>query len=210
MIIATLATIPEREEAVARAVDSLLHQVDDVLVWENRWEDLGDAGKFAFSHEIDGYHLVCDDDLEYADGYAAFMVEAVERYDGAVVSLHGRSFSSFPIESYYRTPSARVRCLGAQDKDVPVQFPGSGVMCYHTDAITFSLDNFPQSHRNMADIHVGVKCLREGVEVIALAHPEGMVRHLPIDMTTTIHHRHKDDDQLQTELVNSIEWHTFA
>ena len=248
-VIATLAALPDRAEYLSRVVDSLLPQVDAVVVWLNGWSaedrsrwiprlpakvriehgrkvdgvtpNVGDAGKFVSLPEFVGYRLTCDDDLEYGPDYVGHMVKGVERYGlsdyvehmiagverygrKAVVSLHGRRFTAFPVESYYRGTRESFHCLAEQLQYEPVHCPGTGVMCYHTDTISFSEDDFPLP--NMADLHVGLKCEKLGIPRIALAHPKGMITHLPIDLTTTIHAQLRNRDEAQTRLVNSIEW----
>ena len=232
-VIATLAALPDRAEYLHRVLDSLLPQVDAVVVWLNGWSaedrsewiprlpakvriehgrkvdgvtpNVGDAGKFVSLPEFVGYRLTCDDDLEYGPDYVEHMINGVERYSRqAVVSLHGRRFTAFPVESYYRGTRESFHCLAEQLHDEPVHCPGTGVMCYHTDTIGFSGDDFPLP--NMADLHVGLKCEKIGIPRIALAHPKGMVTHLPIDLTTTIHAKLRNRDEEQTRLVNSIGW----
>ena len=223
MITAQLASIPSRAGALARTIRSLLPQVDLIRVWLCGYEvtpkcvmnpkvvvmgraDLGDAGKFVGTHE--GYVLTCDDDLEYTPGYAEHMIEAVERYGRkAVVSLHGRRLLREP-SSYYRDKQAFARFHNQNPlaSDERVDVPGTGVMAYHTDGVRFSISDFPDSHRNMADLHAGLKCAKESVPVYCIAHTgrEVVLSPLVNHAEETIFARHYRHDPLHTEIVRRI------
>lgn len=229
-ITASIATMPGREKALEEAVNSLLPQVDWLYVYLNGFVripswlltvrdkltvasniqgDLGDAGKiFGLDIAEPGYHFSCDDDLIYLPGYVQTMIEAIERYERqAVVTLHGKRITG-PLTSYYRDRANQVRFHNqtAQATDEPVDVPGTGVMAWHTDTIRFTLDAFPQTHRNMADLHAGLKAAMDGVPVICIAHTGREVTLSPhIDHgRDTIFAHHRRDDRLQTEKANEL------
>jgi hypothetical protein len=230
MIVASLATVPSREAALKAAVESLLPQVDWVYVycngrddvtgflahprivaWSQQWAgDVGDAGKFV-GHALApaGYFLTCDDDLEYQPGYVSTMVQAVLRHDRrAVVTLQGRALHR-PLQSFYndRAGQTKYRLGDALDVDVPVDIGGTGVLCYHTDTIRFRLEDFPPTHRNMADLHASLVCARARIPIICAAHTGREVRLSPhVDHTGagTIWHGARRDDRQQTNLANVI------
>src|SRR5690606_8456011 len=181
MTTATLATMPGRERACEEAVASLADAVDLVLVYDNaHGYDLGDAGKFA-ACPSGGIHLTCDDDIVYGADYVKLMLDGLRRYPGSIVTLHGKVFPPRPLASYYRDNRRMVRYHNqrAQEKAARVDVPGTGVMAYHTETIRFSPSDFPQTHRNMADLHVGLKAMREDVPIICLAHAGDEVKLSP-------------------------------
>src|SRR5262249_21870958 len=85
VVTASLASVPGRAEPLQAVVAALLPQVDALNVYLNGYEetppfldddrivvahsrehgDRGDAGKFFWAGEVDGYHLLCDDDMGY-------------------------------------------------------------------------------------------------------------------------------------------------
>ena len=67
-----------------------------------------------------------------------------------VITYHGRSFKNFPIKSYYKDSSERYACLYDVDRDVNVQFGGTGVMCIHTSILKIPFSYF--KNPNMAPI----------------------------------------------------------
>lgn len=224
MVIAHVATVAERSSNLAQVINDILPQVSKLYVYLSKgyesvpaWLDLlrlkhderirpilpaydkGDAGKFA-CHFEEGYHVTVDDDLFYPPDFVEKLVKGCQRY-ATPVSCHGRSFGSFPIESYYRSATETYRCLGEVKEDVAVQFPGTGVFCYHTSQIRFALNDFPQ--KNMADVWAGIKCHQQKVRVMCLAHKEGWIRHQPINGGSIWAEEH-NNDQRQTEAVNEV------
>lgn len=228
-ITASIATMPGREAALREALESLLPQVDWLYVYLNGFVripswlltgrdkltvasniqgDLGDAGKFAAAVDAAGYFITADDDLIYDPGYVQTMIEAIERYDRrAIITLHGKRFTG-PLTSYYRDRANQVRFHNqtAQATDEPVDVPGTGVMAWHTDTIRFTMGDFPQTHRNMADLHAGLKAAKDGIPVICIAHTGREVTLSPhIDHgRDTIFAHHRRDDRLQTEKANEL------
>lgn len=98
-ITAYMATFPSREENVEKAVDSLIKQVDELVLVCNgdikikqrnklsiyRTDeligDVGCAGKFIFAYEWNGYVLTVDDDFIYPDDYVEKTIANIEKYN---------------------------------------------------------------------------------------------------------------------------------
>lgn len=185
---ASLASIPSRRKLLKITVASLLPQVGHLNVYLNGYEDVpeflatdkitvarsqqhgdrGDAGKFFWASEVEGYHLVCDDDLIYPGRYAQSMIEACKRYGRrAVVGLHGVTLRT-PFVNYYS--SRRVfhfsRSLSA---DQHVHVLGTGTVCYHTNTIKVHPTDFRVP--NMADIWFALLGQRQQVPFVCAAHP---------------------------------------
>lgn len=193
-ITATLATIPGREAALAKAVESLLPQCSRVNVvcnyadnpipsglvlmaaqWSNLFISLsdnswGDAAKFAFSSVTEGYQLFCDDDLLYPPWYAAHMVAKVEQYNRkAAISLHG-SIIAGHVGSYYQHRQQVGACLFPLAQDVRINVPGTGCLALHSSLLRVPLDSeiFPTG--NMADIHFAVLCQQKRIPCVCAEH----------------------------------------
>jgi hypothetical protein len=214
MITANIASIPSREKQLINTIKSLVNQVDRVNVCLNNYSkipfkhpkvnyilsdnSLGDAGKFMFLDGFDGYYLTCDDDLIYHPTYAKDMIKAIDNY--GVVTHHGRSFKTFPIDSYYNTISKhKIRCLDENPTLKIVQFGGTGVMGFHTKTIKPDIKIFKRP--NMADIWMGVCCHHLGIKIHALPHNEGYIKYQQVD--GTIWDSKSKDDKIETDIVNN-------
>jgi FkbM family methyltransferase len=195
-VTASLASVPARERALARVVGALLPQVDSLRVYLNGYVttpaflddprivvahssdhgDRGDAGKFFWAGEVDGYHLHCDDDIEYPPDYVAELIAGIERYGrGAVVGFHGATLPE-RVVTYYRSrrPFPCSQALGA---DTPVHVLGTGVAGYHSSAIRVAPADFRSP--NMADIWFALLGQRQQVPFVCLAHRQGWLREQP-------------------------------
>ena len=160
----------------------------------------GDAFKFLMLEESDGYFLTIDDDLIYPSGYVDYMVnKSKEHNNSKIITLHGRSFSSFPIVSYYKSASERYACLDDVKNDVIVQFGGTGVMCFHTSLLKVSINDF--LYPNMADIWIGKFAKQKNIPILCLQHSKGYIKYTP--QTTTIYDESSSNDRIQTLIVNN-------
>lgn len=219
----SLATIPERQDALHDVLRSLLSQkVDTINVYLNnyprdwvarvddsriRWlwsqdlaGDLADSGKFYCADEIHGYHLTCDDDLIYPTNYVARLIHAIEDYQRqAVISFHGCVVDA-PISGYYRSRQRVYPCLGDVPDDRFVNVAGTGVMGYHTDTVRVHVEQFRKPF--MADIWMGIICQQQQVPQVVRAHPKHWIIHYPIDERTTIYHRFRSNDDDMEHAIN--------
>ena len=192
-VTATLASVPPRRGALAAAVASLLPQVDALHVYLNGYDgapaflddprivvahsaqhgDRGDAGKFFWAGKLDGYHLLCDDDIEYPADYVAKLVAGIERHGRrAVVGFHGATLHE-RVTTYHR--SRRLFHFSQQlATDTPVHVLGTGVAGYHTSAIRISARDFHSP--NMADIWFAVAGQQQRVPFVCLTHDANWLR----------------------------------
>ena len=149
-----------RIESLVKSLESIIDQCDVINVTLNSHDgdipeilyhdkinlilsdnSLGDAMKFYMLDKSDGYFLTIDDDLIYPPNYVEYMITKCKEYGNTrVMTLHGRNFSSFPITSYYRSATERYACLNTVNKNVLVQFGGTGVMCFHTELFKVGID----------------------------------------------------------------------
>jgi len=208
-MIASLATVEGREKQCAIVERSLRSQCR-TFIWKEEVDGrTDDARKFCVDwklHNYSGYILTCDDDLEYPADYAEYMVKKSEQY-GCPVSLMGRVVTG-ASKSYYRDKGA-TRKIDWRDSTAPderVHIPGSGVFCYHTDHVRFDISDLP--YENMSDIHVGVKLNRLGIPIMRVAPPKReWIKYL--EVPNTIYDKHRNDDRVQTALMNQQEWASF-
>ena len=224
-VLASLATIPERQAALHNVIRNILPQVDRLRVFLNNFDyipeclehpkidlaesskygDLGDSGKFFWSATDQGYLLSCDDDLVYPPNYVARVLCAVERYNrNAVVGFHGILLKK-QVRSYYRDRTIFHFSQGLEH-DQSVHILGSGCAAWCSDCLTLSLDEFRVP--NMADIWLGRACQRQEIPVITIARKPHWLGAQPI--ADTIYNKFVCNDSLQTRMVNEIGgWRTF-
>src|SRR5882757_5464365 len=133
MIIAGMATMPERLPYLENVVTTMRPQVDALRVYLNDFEeipdfltndeaclssdgigDLGDLGKFYWLNntpESDeaSHYLTIDDDLGYPGDYVNRLVEEFDaRKRKAIVGVHASTFSQ-PIEDFTTSRQDRHR-----------------------------------------------------------------------------------------------------
>lgn len=211
-----------RVDSLIKTLESIINQCDVINVALNDHYDkeiplflynpkinifftdnsFGDAFKFMdLTKSENAYFFTIDDDLIYPSNYVEYMISKSKEYnDSKVITLHGRNFSKFPISSYYRSASDRYSCLGTVNKDVKVQFGGTGVMCFHTNLMKIPLDYFKMP--NMADVWVGKYCIENNIDIICVKHDTGFIKYTP--QKETIYDNHSRKDTTQTMIVNSI------
>lgn len=217
MIIAQIASIPDREASLWKTILNLYEQVDLLQVALNGYDHIpsflnlwrakvirldnstGDAAKFFDVENKDGYIFTCDDDLVYPKGYVNYMINAIELYN-CPVTLHGRNFRIRPIQSYYKSATEKYRCLGYVQKDVQVDVGGTGVMAWRSDMMKIKYSDFELP--NMADIWFSKVCHEQDVKIMCLAHEEGYLGYTVPKFD--IYSRYSKRDRTQTEIINSF------
>jgi hypothetical protein len=210
----------KRIDSLVKTLESIINQCDEINVALNSTEgglppilyhhkinlfftdnSKGDAFKFLRLSNSDGYFLTIDDDLIYPPNYVEYLIKRCKDYNNSkVITLHGRSFSKFPINSYYKSATEKYSCLKKVKNDVKVQFGGTGVMCFHTSLMKIPIEYF--RYANMADIWVGKYCFLKNIDIICLKHDEGYIKYIP--QKTTIYELESKNDTLQTKVANSI------
>ena len=209
-----------RIESLVKSLESIIDQCDVINVTLNSHDgdipeilyhdkvnlmlsdnSLGDAMKFYMLDKSNGYYLTIDDDLIYPPNYVEYMIAKCKEYGNTrVMTLHGRNFSSFPITSYYRSATERYACLNTVNKNVIVQFGGTGVMCFHTDLFKLPIGYF--IYPNMADVWIGKYCMENKIEILCVRHDTGYIKY--INQNDTIFDTESKRDHLQTLVTNSI------
>lgn len=171
--------------------------------WYLRDNSKTDGHKFDRLSESDGYFFTIDDDIIYPPNYADYMIKKYEEYEGKyIVTLHGRSFSTFPIRSYYNSASHHYPCLGNVGADAIIQVGGTGVMMFHTDLVKFD-ENYIKT-ANMADIWIAKYAKEHDINIMVLAHDSNFLKYQESVGSNTIWDEHHINDSIQTELINSF------
>lgn len=214
MISFNIASIPDRVDLLINTVHSIIDQVDVVNLCLNNYEynpfenykkvnvvfsnnSLGDGGKFLFVGGFDGYYFTGDDDLIYPPTYIQDTIKQLER-GFKIVAYHGRTFLHFPINSYYKSPAIRNRCLGDWDFTEPVHIGGTGVMAFHTKDFKVNITAFKKS--NMSDIWIGCQAREQNIKIWGLKHSSTYFTYQR--PSTTIYDDKVNDCEYETEIVN--------
>jgi len=209
-----------RKETLLKTIDSIFNQSDIINISLNSYDDIpielydkkikifitdnekGDAYKFINLENSNGYYFTIDDDIIYPNDYSKYLIEKVEKYNRkSIISLHGRSFNSFPINSYYKSPGKRIHCLHESLNDEVVQFGGTGVMCFHTDLLKLNINYF--EYPNMADIWIGKYAIENNIDIVCVEHKKDFLKYQDV-VEDTIYSTFQNNDRIQTTLVNSI------
>lgn len=194
-VVASMATVPGREEMLIDSVLSLYPFVDRVRVYLNghssvpegldlpRVElvhsdshgDNGDAGKFHWCEDTEfPIKLVCDDDLIYPADYVQSMVAALKHYDNrAIVGVHGITLKQ-PTPSYYDEDFRHVcRFIHANEADYQAHVLGTGTVIY--DSRTFKIRRADLQYRNMADVWVTELAQAQRIPMMCIARPRNWI-----------------------------------
>lgn len=220
-IIYNIATY-RRRDSISKTIESIYNQCDIINLSVNDYhiyDDIpdifydkkinliitdnskGDAFKFSRLVDENGYFFTVDDDLIYPKNYTEYMIDKFNQYGGeSIITLHGRNFNRFPINSYYNSKGDRYHCLDTIKKDVKVQFGGTGVMCFHTNLLKVGLDYF--KHPNMADIWISKIAKEKGIPITCVSHDKNYLSY--IKQTETIFDSHLNNDEIQTNIVNEM------
>ena len=220
MVIAHIATIPERENSLRQVLAAISPQVDKTYVSLNGYQVepdwlhtirnvecelldnslYGDCARYLHFGEDEGYSFFCDDDLIYAPDYCKYMIYKYNQYKGCLITLHGKIYGR-PIISPHRGITQNYRCLNTVQGDHDVETGGTGVMLIKIGDIKIRMEEF--SRPNMADIWIAKMAYEQNVKIKVVEHEVGIVKYLP--QTRTIWRNHtREDDIYQTKILNSF------
>lgn len=225
-IICGMATIPGRQDALKETVQSILPQVDKLIVYQNGFKesypflnsskvevissldteiDMGDAGKFFKVNQYSNhYYFSIDDDIIYPSDYVETMLNKLKSYNNRViVTLHARILNK-NAKSYYKDVAESFRCLDKVDCDRFVHFGGTGVMAFHTSNFNMSFDICKAP--NMADIWVGLYARQKGIPILVAKHQANWLQHSDkYDHEQTIYRTYKSKHGIQNRLIQSFD-----
>ena len=221
-ITAYMATFPSREENVEKAVDSLINQVDEIVLVCNAdmnikkrkklniynisdlIGDVGCAGKFIFCYEWNGYVLTVDDDFIYPKDYVEKTIANIEKYNReCVISWHGRT-DDFPIKKYKKGYKDFYQCTKNVDSDKEVNIIGTGVLGFHSDIFNkIGYDIIQMRYTNCSDIFFSMALDARDIKMIVPKHDENWL--LPLKNTFFISNGTPFDGFL-VNIINSYNW----
>jgi hypothetical protein len=204
MITASMSTVAWREPGLARAVASLLPQVDRLNVFLQGYDSVpscldhprvsavlggpdtafGASAKFRWLWDgavADGYHFAVDDDIEYPPDYVRYCVRKIDDYGRkAIVGFHGAIYKS-QVRRYFKDRHLwhfEREC----DSDRFVHMLGTGTTAMHASALRLSRDDFERP--NSCDLYLGIAAQRQQVPMVCLARHRGYLKPLPLSGDT--------------------------
>lgn len=208
----------DRKETLIKTIESIYNQSDIINVSLNNYSEIplelydkkinifitnnekGDAYKFYRLNNSNGYFFTIDDDLIYPKNYTEYMISKVEYYNRKnIITIHGRNFKSFPINSYYSKNAEVLHFRQTLKIDKSVQFGGTGVMAFHTDLFKVGIDYF--EYPNMADVWIGKFAKENGLRIMCVEHDSNFIKQQ--EFVKSIYSNDLKKDTLQTKLVNT-------
>jgi len=227
LVICGMATTINRKNEMVLSVNSIIGQVDKLVIYQNGYKDgsifnhnpkveiissldtgidMGDAGKYyTISKYNDGnyYYFSIDDDIIYPSNYVKSTIKKINEYDGnVIVSYHGRILNKNP-KSYYKDYKQVLHFIKNQKNDVFVHFGGTGVMAFDTRIVKITFDLFKT--RNMADIWVGRYSQQTKTPILCLKHEQNWLNQIEIN-SGSIFSTHSIKDLGQNELIKDLDF----
>lgn len=137
-----------------------------------------DSGRKFAALPAEGVVMTIDDDLMYGPNYIRFMLQKLDEYPGAVVTLLGRKVLR-PPEHYYRDVGWCERYdwreVGSEDRRVDI--PGTGVSMFRAEDVPIRFpDDFPVE--NADDVCFGVFCAKHEIPVYKVTPPFSVLSYL--------------------------------
>lgn len=204
MIVAGVATIKSRKRQCIKAVLSVYHQVDTIVVCQNGYhdmymfqeldylskiivfstesiigfKDMGDANKFLYLENAN-YFFSFDDDLIFEQNAVKKLKKALkENSKYTVASFHGRTMKG-GANSYYGDALYRYRCLHEENKLIQLDFPGTG--CCLIDNFDNWISGYDFKEKNVADIILGILCKKHKKLILGVPHKKGLISQQKVD-----------------------------
>ncbi|HTE22487.1 MAG TPA: hypothetical protein VK674_05610 [Candidatus Limnocylindria bacterium] len=194
MIVAGMATMPDRLPYLEEVVETTRPQVDALRVYLNNFVevppflrpeeailsqdaegDLGAEGKLYWIDGKDGlegytHYLTLDDDLGYPDDYVSTLKREFDIRNGkAIVGVHGSTFLH-PIEDFVTSRDERFRFYEPLEMARKVHLLGTATTFWGRDTVQLDLKkDFPL--RNSSDLQLAVAAQKQQVPMITIPRP---------------------------------------
>ena len=186
---AIVSTIPERADQLAMMVKTLEPQVDEILIQLNTKFGVmpGSAGRlmpgYLGREPLPDYTFLVDDDILYPKDYCSGLEIGAQVY-GGVSTVHGRVVTGDVerVTSFYQNRHmAHHRCLHNVPFDIPVEIPGTGVMCLSREAVELVLRNMPEiKYPDTSDLYLAIALFEARLRAWCLAHVKGWIQYNPL------------------------------
>lgn len=195
--VGTMASFPPRRDGLKLSIDSILPQLDQLIVYLNGYEgvpeflrdpkirivrsqdalgDLRDNGKFFdLPQEDDAYVFTLDDDLIYPPDYVAKMIFQIEMLGrSVVVGVHG---ANFPDGEFTRLNQRTVFHFAFKKPGRFVDLLGTGTTAWHSSTLKLSLSNFET--KGVSDLWFAAAAAQQSVPLYSVARDTGWLVEQP-------------------------------
>lgn len=193
-----MATYPAREAEFSRAVESIVDQVDRLVIVLNEYRevpafldgfgnveavlietDLKDTGKFWPAVDADDDVFLVDDDIVYANGYVQRTLDTARSLglSRAAYGYHGSFFRvGFRKKGYVRRTFAFRRAL---QKSIFVDQLGTGTV--YLKGVLMPPFEYMRTAQRFVDIRFALWCFEQNIEKVCLARRRGLLSEMTPD-----------------------------
>lgn len=223
-IVCGIATVEYRVNGLEQTVNSIINQVDKLIVYQNGYKetfdflnndkiqvissldtgvDMGDAGKFYkvddFSNE---YYFSIDDDLIYPSNYIEHTISELNKNnDSVIITYHGKVLKE-NAESFYKDLILAIHYKKKNENDTFVDLGGTGVMAFSTEKFKLKFDIFKRA--NIADIWVGIESKKQNIPILCLKHDENWITDRILSNKTNIYNSYKNQTNFNIDLIKNF------
>ncbi|WP_422134122.1 glycosyltransferase [Endozoicomonas sp. ALD040] len=201
-ICAAIATYPARQRSLLITIDSLINQVDYLLLYLNEYQEIpleikehsqrnkiiciiDETGnrraeaKFHWLQKTNGYYLTCDDDIIYPENYVFRTVSAIDKHNRKkVVGYHGIIFKKY-VASFKADRKEFYKFTETVKEDKVCHLLGTGVSGFHTSLFTKVNSQILNEYPYAVDPAFAVICKKNNIEMLCLSHEEGWLESSP-------------------------------
>lgn len=203
MIVASMASIPQRIEGLRAVVESIYPQVDQLNVFLDEWPEVptflakpniqversqergrwGDAGKFYWCDQVKGVYFTLDDDMFYPPDYISKSIDGLVRWGGGIIGgyygviLNLLKDNKISWARWQREHVWSRRAFWhskALEDDTQVHMLGTALVCYFTDAVELYPSDFKVP--NMADLWLALQAQKQQVPMICFERKARWIR----------------------------------
>lgn len=224
-IVCGVATTYDRKNSLKDSVLSIINQVDELIVYQNDYYEIfdflknskikvissktteinkGDAGKFYLVGQYPNcYYLTIDDDIVYPVDYVSSIISGLKKYNNnVVVTHHGRTIKK-DFRDYYKDYENYYHYNSNVSNYNKVDMPGTGVMGFHTAKVPILFSDFVNP--NMADIIVGTKMKKIGIDCICLPHQNNWLKDSEnYNKKNTLFNKNKNNNLVNSYIINKF------
>jgi glycosyltransferase involved in cell wall biosynthesis len=226
-VIVNVCSIPQREHAFQRTINSIIDQCDQINVYLDgypktpsfleKYKDkctvtqssqapgLRDNGKFLalgdyIKERKHAYYLTIDDDILYPVDYVNALIKQLDRFNKkCVVGVHGVILKNQP-NGYFADRRIVYHFVRSLEYPRCVNILGTGTLAFHTSIFSdFDLSSFEES--GMADIYFSIFCKNGRIPQVAIARHDGWLVDMNPTPEDTLFNEFKNDDSKQARLI---------
>lgn len=200
-----IATYPARKNSLLETIDSLIHQVDYLLLYLNEYQaipseinkhkqrnkiicvvdETGERraeGKFHWMSRVQGYYLTCDDDIIYPDNYVEKTTSAIEKNNRrCVVGYHGVVFKN-SVASFKADRKSFYKFTEHLEENKKCHLLGTGVAGFHSQLFAGINTQLLEQYPFAVDPAFAVICKENKISMLCLMHDENWLQSSPYMM----------------------------